>query len=53
MRLVQELVSAGFHLLVDTPKVHCQVFEDNSSALEMARTPKMCPRTKHIDLKYH
>jgi hypothetical protein len=29
------------------------VFEDNSSALEMARTPKMCPRTKHINLKYH
>jgi len=33
--------------------VHCTVFEDNEGALELARTPKMRPRTKHIALKYH
>ncbi len=31
--------------------MHCTVFEDNSGALELARVPKMRPRTKHIGLK--
>jgi hypothetical protein len=53
MRLVEELASAGFKLTTATPKIHCKVFEDNSGALEMARTPKMRPRTKHMNLKYH
>jgi hypothetical protein len=29
------------------------VFEDNNGALEMAKTPKLRPRTKHINVKYH
>lgn len=29
------------------------MFEDNNGALELARAPKMRPRTKHIALKYH
>ena len=28
-------------------------FEDISGALELANVPKMCPRTKHINNKYH
>ena len=35
------------------PKVHCKVFEDNAGAIEMTRVPKMRPRTKHINIKYH
>jgi hypothetical protein len=35
------------------PKVHCKLFEDNSGALEMARLPKMRPRTKHLCVKMH
>ena len=35
------------------PRVYCKAFEDNSGALEMARFPKMRPRTKHINIKYH
>jgi hypothetical protein len=53
MRLTKELRDAGFDLPFDTPKVHCRVFEDNSGALEMAITPKMRPRTKHLNIKYH
>jgi hypothetical protein len=53
MRLVEELVVAGFALTANVPKIHFKVFEDNSGALEMARTPKMRPRTKHMNLKYH
>ena len=31
----------------------CTVFEDNNSALEIAKTSKMRPRTKHIAIKCH
>ena len=37
----------------EPPKVHCKVFEDNSGALEMARLPKMRPRTKHVCVRMH
>jgi len=36
-----------------TPKVHCKVFEDNAGAIEIATVPKMRPRTKHLNIKYH
>ncbi len=35
------------------PKVHGKLFEDKSGALEMARLPKMRPRTKHLCVKMH
>jgi hypothetical protein len=36
------------------PTVKCTIFEDNNGALELAKAPKMCPRTKHIvAIKYH
>jgi hypothetical protein len=53
MALVEELSKAGFDLMHDAPIVHCKVFEDNSGALEMAKVPKMRPRTKHLNIKYH
>ena len=31
----------------------CKVYEDNSGALEMARTEKYRPRTKHLNIKLH
>jgi hypothetical protein len=36
-----------------TPRVHCKVFEDNAGAIEIANVPKMRPRTKHLNIKYH
>jgi hypothetical protein len=33
--------------------VHWKVFEDNTGANEIARLPKMRPRTKHLNVKYH
>jgi hypothetical protein len=38
------------------PVMRCRVFEDNSGAVELAtsvKSPKMRPRTKHINTKYH
>ena len=37
----------------DAVNVYCHCFEDNSSALELARLPKMNPCTKHINICYH
>jgi hypothetical protein len=43
----------NLQLPMDTiPKVVCTVFEDNSGAVELAKVPKMRPRTKHINPKY-
>ena len=35
------------------PTVFCKAFEDNSGALELAKSPKLTPRTKHINLSYY
>jgi Reverse transcriptase (RNA-dependent DNA polymerase) len=53
MRLVKE-IHEKLELQMETiPKVHCKLFEDNSGAVELANVPKMRPRTKHINAKYH
>ncbi len=53
MFLVQEICEKGFQVICTKPYVYCKVFEDNSSALELARLPKLCPRTEHINVCYH
>ena len=35
------------------PIVKCKLFEDNNSAVELSKAPKILPRKKHIALKYH
>ena len=42
-----------FDQTTDLPNVHCSLFEDNNGALELAKTPRYRPRTKHIAVKYH
>ena len=64
MTLVQE-ISGSIYFDTMKPEVQikrqkpesndlvCEVYEDNRGALELAKVPKMRPRTKHIALKYH
>jgi hypothetical protein len=53
MRLVRE-IKRNLELPLHTvPTVNCKVFEDNAGAIELANVPKMRPRTKHINTKYH
>ena len=33
--------------------IKCAVFEDNNGAIEVAKAPKMRPRTKHVAIKRH
>jgi len=51
--LMEEAKQQGIPVLNATPKVHCKVFEDNAGAIEIANIPKIRPRTKHLNIKYH
>ena len=53
MDLLEEAREKGIPIESGPPVVRCKAFEDNSVALELARLPKMRPRTKHINVKYH
>lgn len=53
MQLLAEASSKGITGLQHCPTIHCKAFEDNSGALEIANVPKMRPRTKFINTKYH
>ena len=56
MELAQEMSQEGCGILDSAPTLYCRIFEDNSGAVEMAKSaksPKMRPRTKHINTKYH
>ena len=53
LRLMDEVKQHGLPINVGKSQVHCRIFEDNSGALEMACAPKIRPRTKHINIKYH
>jgi hypothetical protein len=53
MNLIEEIKSKGFQVICTKPYAYCKVFEDNSGALELARLPKLRPRTKHINVCYH
>ena len=53
MELVREMKEKQILKINDTAHIYCKCFEDNSGALELARTPKLRPRTKHINITYH
>jgi hypothetical protein len=53
MDLLEEARKEGVPIKTGPPVVHCKGFEDNSGALELAKLPKMRPRTRHINVKYH
>lgn len=51
--LLLDEVNERFTSVSSTPTVHCNVYEDNSAALEIAKTPKMRPRTRQLNNIYH
>ena len=54
MRLIEEFKDKfDCENIITKPTIHCTLFEDNSGALELAQAPKMRPRTRHINIKYH
>ena len=53
MNLLKEMKSFGIPIAKTTPKIYCKLFEDNAGAIQLAKVPKMRPRTRHINKKYH
>eukprot|EP00980_Cylindrotheca_fusiformis_P017882 scaffold5678_cov71-Cylindrotheca_fusiformis.AAC.1 len=53
INLTDELRSHGVELIASQPTIQCQVFEDNAGAIELAKLPKLRPRTKHLAIQYH
>ena len=53
IRLIEEAESMGIPPSSGTPTVKCKVFEDNAGAVALANVPKIRPRTKHINNRYH
>ena len=53
MNLIGEMRFYGIDLLGTKPTIKCDVHEDNSGAIELAKLPKLRPRTKHIAIQYH
>jgi len=52
MNLMRE-ISDYLTIKYEKPIISCKVFEDNESAIKVAKAPIMTPRTKHIALEYH
>jgi histone deacetylase 1/2 len=52
MSLIKE-ISIVCKVKKKKPEINCKVFEDNESAISIAKSNKFSPRTKHIALKYH
>ena len=54
MQMVEEAKKRKIPIMTNPQTtVYCNAFEDNTGALELSKVPKMRPRTKHINIKYH
>ena len=51
MNLLKELRARNIPVPFTKPKVRCRVFEDNSACIEIAKEPKLRPRTKHLSVR--
>ena len=52
IKLVKQIRKQNIVKLLKLSKVYCKCFEGNSGTLELSQTPKLCPRTKHINITY-
>ena len=52
INIIQDLKERNFIEADSTADFHCKVFKDNNGDLELAKTPKMRPRTTHINVIY-
>ena len=54
MNLIDKMKNFGITLPgVPKPITTCRVFKDNVGVLELANTPKLRPRTKHLAVQLH
>jgi hypothetical protein len=53
MSLLKEMKLFGIKIPSASPKAFCKLFDDNAGAIYLAKVPRMRPRTRHINQKYH
>jgi hypothetical protein len=53
MEMLNEFKEQGYDIQSTISEVHCEVFEDNSGALQIAKIKKYRPRTKHLNNRLH
>ncbi len=53
MAQIEDVQEKGIQMSAKPCKIHCRIFKDNEGAIEIAKVPKMRPRTKHLNIKYH
>jgi hypothetical protein len=53
MNLLKEMQEQGVDVPKTNPVVYCKLFEDNAGAIHLAKVPKMHPRMRHTNQKYH
>ena len=53
MHLLEELKERGIDIPFVKPTIKCNVFEDNAACIQVAKEPKMRPRTKHLSARLH
>ena len=51
MTIIEEL-SEVLQIKKEKPKIYCTVFEDNNGALELAKTPRLRPRTNKFNVLF-
>jgi hypothetical protein len=51
--LTDELCKEGVELIKAQSTIQVNIFEDNAGAIELAKLPKLCSRTKHLAIQYH
>ena len=53
-QLMEEMAMNDVEILqTDKPVINVNVYEDNVGAIELAKLPKLRPRTKHIGIQFH
>jgi hypothetical protein len=52
-RLLQLICDMILPEQIKNARMYSSVFEDNNGALQLARAPRITPRTKHYAIKYH
>jgi hypothetical protein len=53
MELLMELRRKSIDIRTNTPIIRCTVYEDNEGARAISNLPKVRPRTRHLNTKYH
>ena len=51
--MLKEICHNLKEILGDIEIIHSTIYEDNNGALNLEKSPKMTPRSKHIGIKYH